>query len=53
VYATLRGDAGRSNARTILEGESGFNDPVGISIMVIAVAALGPEGYSAGDGAIA
>lgn len=52
VYATLRRGAGRSDARTILEGESGFNDPVGISIMVIAVAVLGPEGSSAGGGAI-
>ncbi len=52
VYATLRGGASRGRARTILEGESGFNDPVGISLMVVAVAALGPDGASFGEGAI-
>jgi cell volume regulation protein A len=52
VYATLRGASGRSRARTILEGESGFNDPVGITVMAIAVAAIAPGGFSAGDGAI-
>ncbi|MFN8185935.1 MAG: cation:proton antiporter [Gaiellales bacterium] len=52
VYATLRGGATRSRARTILEGESGFNDPVGISLMVVAVAALGPEGASFGEGTV-
>jgi cell volume regulation protein A len=52
VYATLRGGATDSRARTVLEGESGFNDPVGISFMVVAVAAIGPEGASAGEGAV-
>jgi cell volume regulation protein A len=52
VYATLRGGAGHSRARTILEGESGFNDPVGISLMVVAVASLGASGYSGGESAV-
>lgn len=52
VYATLRGGAERSDARTVLEGESGFNDPVGISFMVVAVTALGPDGATAGEGVI-
>ena len=52
VYATLRGGASRSSARTILEGESGFNDPVGISFMVVALAALGNDGASFGEGAL-
>jgi cell volume regulation protein A len=53
VYATLRsgGNAG-SRPRTVLEGESGFNDPIGISFMVVALAALGTEGASFGDGAL-
>lgn len=50
VYATLRGGSERSRARTVLEGESGFNDPVGISLMVVAVAALGPDGASLSEG---
>ncbi len=48
VYSVLRGK-GKTRARTILEGESGFNDPVGISLMVAAVAYLGPESSSVGD----
>jgi cell volume regulation protein A len=52
VYATLRGGAEGSRARTILEGESGFNDPVGISLMVVAVASLGVSGASGGEGAV-
>ncbi len=52
VYATLRGGAARSNARAVLEGESGFNDPVGISFMVVALAALGSNGASFGEGAL-
>ena len=51
VYSALRGQRG-ARARTVLEGESGFNDPVGISLMVVAVAALGSEGSSAGEGAL-
>ena len=34
---SLRGGAAQSAARTVLEGESGFNDPVGISLMVVAL----------------
>ncbi len=53
VYATLRsGGSAASRPRTVLEGESGFNDPVGISFMVVALAALGTEGASFGDGAL-
>ncbi len=52
VYSTLRGRAANTRARTILEGESGFNDPVGISFMVVALAALGSDGASFGDGAL-
>ncbi len=51
VYSVLRG-GGKTRARTILEGESGFNDPVGISLMVAAVAYLGPDGASAGDSVV-
>lgn len=43
VYATLR-HRGETPARTILEGESGFNDPVGIAMMAAAVAAIGAGG---------
>ena len=52
VYATLRGGGTQSRPRTVLEGESGFNDPVGISFMVVAVAALGSDGTSFGAGAL-
>ena len=52
VYAVLRGQRGASRARTILEGESGFNDPVGISLMVAAVAILSADGGSYSEGAI-
>ncbi len=53
VYATLRsGGRAGSRPRTVLEGESGFNDPVGISFMVVALAALGTEGASFGDGVL-
>lgn len=52
VYATLRGGGVGSRPRTVLEGESGFNDPVGISFMVVALAALGTEGASFGDGTL-
>ena len=52
VYATLRGGASQTRARTVLEGESGFNDPVGISFMVVALAALGNDGATFGEGAL-
>src|SRR5262245_27465056 len=51
VYSVLRGK-GDTRARTVLEGESGFNDPVGISLMVAAVAYFGPEHKSVGEGAL-
>ena len=50
VYATLR-HRGDTPARTILEGESGFNDPVGIAMMAAAVAAIGASG-SGGEAGI-
>jgi potassium/hydrogen antiporter len=43
VYATLR-NRGETRARTILEGESGFNDPIGIAMMAAAVVAIGAGG---------
>jgi potassium/hydrogen antiporter len=49
VYATLR-HRGDTPARTILEGESGFNDPVGIAMMVAAAAAIGASGSVSGAG---
>ncbi|MEZ5101677.1 MAG: cation:proton antiporter [Thermoleophilia bacterium] len=52
VYATLRGRSGVGRARATLEGESGFNDPIGISLMLVAVAMLGPEGASVADGVV-
>jgi potassium/hydrogen antiporter len=50
VYATLR-HRGETPARTILEGESGFNDPVGIAMMAAAVVAIGAGG-SGGEAGI-
>ena len=52
VYAVLRGQRAETRARTILEGESGFNDPVGISLMVVAVASLAEDGASNGAAAL-
>lgn len=40
VYAVLRGRAGSRRARTVLEGESGVNDPTGIALMVAVTAAV-------------
>lgn len=40
VYAVLRGKAGFRRARTVLEGESGVNDPIGIALMVAVTAAV-------------
>ncbi len=40
VYAVLRGRSGSGRARTVLEGESGFNDPAGIALMVAVTAAV-------------
>jgi cell volume regulation protein A len=52
VYATLRAGGSRSKARVVLEGESGFNDPVGISLMVVAVAMLASDDTGVGDGVV-
>ena len=38
VYATLRGRDQFQRAKVVLEGESGFNDPVSISLMIAVVA---------------
>ncbi len=51
VYAVLRGSRSESRTRPILEGESGFNDPVGISLVVVAIAMVGAENASVADGA--
>jgi potassium/hydrogen antiporter len=40
VYAVLRRRSGSERARTILEGESGFNDPAAIALMVAVTAAV-------------
>jgi potassium/hydrogen antiporter len=52
VYSVLRDGAGRSRARAILEGESGFNDPVGISLMVVAVLLVAEPDAGIADGAL-
>ncbi len=52
VYSVLRQGAGRTRARTVLEGESGFNDPVGISLMVVAVLLVADPGAGVADGAV-
>jgi cell volume regulation protein A len=52
VYATLRGGGTGSRARVVLEGESGFNDPVGISLMVVAVAMVASDDSGVGDGVV-
>lgn len=46
VYALLRGNTSAARARPILEGESGFNDPVSIALAVGAVTYLGDAGTS-------
>jgi cell volume regulation protein A len=52
VYATLRAGRSGSRARVVLEGESGFNDPVGISLMVVAVAMVASDDTGVGDGVV-
>jgi cell volume regulation protein A len=52
VYSALRGQRAGTRARTVLEGESGFNDPVGISLMMVAVATVGSDGASAGEAVV-
>jgi cell volume regulation protein A len=48
VYAVLRGREGVRRARTILEGESGFNDPAAISLMVAVTATVVTNDASSG-----
>lgn len=50
VYSTLRGGRTSERVRTILEGESGFNDPVGISLMVVVVSFLASDEATVADG---
>jgi cell volume regulation protein A len=52
VYSMLRGGGGASRPRVILEGESGFNDPVSISLMVAVVAFLASDDATVGEAAI-
>lgn len=52
VYAVLRGRAGSRRARTILEGESGVNDPTGIALMVAVTAAVAADESSYGHAAL-
>ena len=51
VYAVMRGRTGSERARTVLEGESGFNDPAGIALMVAVTAAVATSHSSYGDSA--
>ena len=51
VYAVLRGRSGSDRARTVLEGESGFNDPAGIALMVAVTAAVATSHASYGHSA--
>ena len=46
VYALFRGRARTRRARTILEGESGVNDPTGIALMVAVTTAVAGGGSS-------
>jgi cell volume regulation protein A len=51
VYAVLRGRSGSERARTVLEGESGFNDPAGIALMIAVTAAVATTDSSYGHSA--
>ena len=52
VYAVLRGRSGSERPRTILEGESGFNDPVAISLMVAVTASLATGDSNVAEGTV-
>jgi potassium/hydrogen antiporter len=52
VYSALRGRTGAERPRRILEGESGFNDPVGITLQTVAVLILAGGSTSYADGAV-
>jgi cell volume regulation protein A len=52
VYAVLRGRSGSERARTVLEGESGFNDPAGIALMFAVTAAVATTHSSYGHSAL-
>ena len=51
VYAVLRGRSGSERARTVHEGESGFNDPAGIALMVAIATAVVSSDVSYGESA--
>ena len=51
VYAVLRGQSRSDRARTVLEGESGVNDPAGIALMVAVTAAVATSHSSYGHSA--
>lgn len=52
VYAALRGHTSAGAPRGILEGESGFNDPVGITLQTVAVLILAGGSTSYADGVV-
>ncbi len=53
VYSVLRGGGASRRARTVLEGESGVNDPTGIALMVAVTAAVaGSAGSSPAHAAL-
>ena len=52
VYATLRGRDQFQRAKVVLEGESGFNDPVSISLMVAVVAFVSSDHATVAESAV-
>jgi cell volume regulation protein A len=52
VYSALRGRAEAGAPRGILEGESGFNDPVGITLQTVAVLILAGGSTTYADGVL-
>jgi len=52
VYATFRGRDQLRRPRVVLEGESGFNDPVSISLMVAVVAFVSSDGATVTESAL-
>jgi len=51
VYATFRGQGRLRRARIVLEGESGFNDPVSISLMLAVVAFVASDDATVSEAA--
>ena len=52
VYSVLRVGRGSMLARSVLEGESGFNDPAAISLMATVTAAIATSASGYGDSAV-